>query len=386
MAHSSSVTVVLAAVAVTLVGSTGHGGDAEEVGLGDPVSQPGGAALRPFSKAFNETCDWGCVRSHAAATSSRFAFPAFYVGGAAKCGTTTLASWFSGHPQVLAPLRKEPFFFTQSPARQAATRASYYETLRLDSWWTNGSLATFDGSASYVVHSSATTAPSLFAANPTMKLVLLFREPVTRAVSYLQHTASHVVKAAKRHSVQKGSNSTWADCLAVRSLDACASLGAVAAHLENYGRSVNRWLDVAPKSSFFFATLEDLVSDPAPVFGRMQAFVGLDVFTDLDFDPSGHNRSTDVPYNMSADNYRRLVKKASADADDLDAAVSRTFTKGWRALWRAQAAQCDSPTSGTRGECYIFMNIFTSVDGAKLDRVDLLRRHAGRETPRGPMF
>ena len=39
--------------------------------------------------------DWPAVRARGANAS--FSFPAFYVGGAAKCGTTTLSAWFAQH-------------------------------------------------------------------------------------------------------------------------------------------------------------------------------------------------------------------------------------------------------------------------------------------------
>ena len=38
-------------------------------------------------------------------------YPDFYIVGAAKCGTTALYEYLSGHPSVFMPKLKEPHFF-----------------------------------------------------------------------------------------------------------------------------------------------------------------------------------------------------------------------------------------------------------------------------------
>lgn len=37
--------------------------------------------------------------------------PNFFIVGAPKCGTTSLAHWLAGHPQVFMSPVKEPHFF-----------------------------------------------------------------------------------------------------------------------------------------------------------------------------------------------------------------------------------------------------------------------------------
>ena len=65
--------------------------------------------------------------------------------------------------------------------------------------------------------------------------------------------------------------------------------------------------------------------------------------------------------------YGDLVHAASRDADDLDGATGdAAFTAGWRDLWRAQRAQCDSPAFGRAGECYVYMNVATTLSRTAL--------------------
>ena len=305
--------------------------------------------------------DWPAVRARGANAS--FSFPAFYVGGAAKCGTTTLSAWFAQHPRVLAPRVKEPFFFGKTEASQRRDMPDYFRDLRLESWWNDSSRATFDGTASYLVDKDPHTLYSLRAANPAIKLVVVFREPVTRAVSYLQHAAANVLKR-ERHG--RAPDAKYPTCLLGGSLDACARNGALAAHLERYGAAARRALAVFDRRQFYFATMEALIAAPAAVFGDMLGFLGLEE-APLDFGQYGHSHSSDQPYNLSARAYGDLVHAAGRDADDLDGATGdAAFTAGWRDLWRAQRAQCDSPAFGRAGECYVYMNVATTLSRTAL--------------------
>lgn len=52
--------------------------------------------------------------------------PNFFIIGAPKCGTSTLAWWLSQHPQVWFSPIKEPHFFNDDSAfRQIRTQAAY---------------------------------------------------------------------------------------------------------------------------------------------------------------------------------------------------------------------------------------------------------------------
>ena len=40
--------------------------------------------------------------------------PDFFILGAPKCGTTSMAAWLSEHPNVFMSPIKEPFFFVRT--------------------------------------------------------------------------------------------------------------------------------------------------------------------------------------------------------------------------------------------------------------------------------
>ena len=135
---------------------------------------------------------WSCVRRGTAAlpVPPKFGFPHFYLGGGQKCGTTSLSHYIGEHPQVTAPWPKEPMVLNlHSLARTAATGWYIRQALHLPEVCEGGfETAAYDASANYLQKGNY-TAEALRLINPEMKIVLIFREPLARAMSWLQHMA-----------------------------------------------------------------------------------------------------------------------------------------------------------------------------------------------------
>ncbi|KAG7253076.1 hypothetical protein CRUP_004778 [Coryphaenoides rupestris] len=102
------------------------------------------------------------------------------------------------------------------------------------------------------------------AMNCRTKLIVVVRDPVTRAVSDYTQTLSKnpglptFQSLALKNATTGLIDTTWS---AVR-------IGLYATHLEN-------WLQHFPPSHFLFVSGERLVSDPAGEMGRVQDFLGL---------------------------------------------------------------------------------------------------------------
>ena len=56
--------------------------------------------------------------------------PNFFIIGAPKCGTTSLATWLSGHPNVFMSAVKEPHFFNTDDRRFISTLEAYENLFR----------------------------------------------------------------------------------------------------------------------------------------------------------------------------------------------------------------------------------------------------------------
>ncbi|XP_029293913.1 heparan sulfate glucosamine 3-O-sulfotransferase 6-like [Cottoperca gobio] len=181
-------------------------------------------------------------------------FPQAIIIGVKKGGTRALLEFLRIHPDVRA-VGAEPHFFDRF----------YDKGLE---WYRNLMPRTLDGqitmekTPSYFVTKEA---PSrVCTMNCQTKLIVVVRDPVTRAVSDYTQTLSKnpglpsFQNLALKNSTTGLIDTTWS---AVR-------IGLYAKHLEN-------WLQHFPLSRFLFVSGERLVSDPAGEMGRVQDFLGL---------------------------------------------------------------------------------------------------------------
>ncbi|XP_077406899.1 heparan sulfate glucosamine 3-O-sulfotransferase 6 [Vanacampus margaritifer] len=190
-------------------------------------------------------------------------FPQAIIIGVKKGGTRALLEFLRIHPDVRA-VGAEPHFFDR-----------FYEK-GLD-WYRNLMPRTLDGqitmekTPSYFITKEAPR--RVFAMSRHTKLIIVVRDPVTRAVSDYTQTVSKspglpsFKNLAFRNATTGLIDTSWS---AVR-------IGIYAKHLEN-------WLRYFPLSSFLFVSGERLVTDPAGEMGRVQDFLGLKrVVTDKHF-------------------------------------------------------------------------------------------------------
>ncbi|XP_053467797.1 heparan sulfate glucosamine 3-O-sulfotransferase 6-like [Ictalurus furcatus] len=181
-------------------------------------------------------------------------FPQAIIIGVKKGGTRALLEFLRVHPDVRA-VGAEPHFFDRF----------YHKGLE---WYRNLMPRTLDGqitmekTPSYFVTKEA---PSrLCAMNCDTKLIVVVRDPVTRAVSDYTQTRT------KSPGLQSFQTLVFKNCSlgVIDTSWSAVRIGMYAQHLEN-------WLQHFPLSSFLFVSGERLVSDPAGEVGRVQDFLGL---------------------------------------------------------------------------------------------------------------
>src|SRR5262249_32439169 len=131
------------------------------------------------------------VASRAAgrATSSSRMQPAFLIVGAQRCGTTSMFKTLRQHPAVLAPpLQKGIHYFDKNYDRAPAWYRSHFP-LRANAARAEGRVGvvpmTGESSPYYMFHPLA---PQRIAADlPGVRLIVLVRDPVERAISAYTH-------------------------------------------------------------------------------------------------------------------------------------------------------------------------------------------------------
>uniref|UniRef100_A0AAV2KJF2 Sulfotransferase n=1 Tax=Knipowitschia caucasica TaxID=637954 RepID=A0AAV2KJF2_KNICA len=181
-------------------------------------------------------------------------FPQAIIIGVKKGGTRALLEFLRIHPDVRA-VGAEPHFFDR-----------FYDK-GLD-WYRNLMPRTLDGqitmekTPSYFVTKEA--AARICSMNCQTKLIVVVRDPVTRAISDYTQTLTKspglpsFQSLAYKNSSGEEIDDTWS---AVR-------IGLYAKHMDN-------WLRHFPRNLFLFVSGERLVSDPAGEMGRVQDFLGL---------------------------------------------------------------------------------------------------------------
>ena len=108
--------------------------------------------------------------------------PDFLILGAMKAGTTSLHECLSSHPQVMPPVTKEVHYFTQHYQRGMRW---YLEQLNAPAAL-SARLLCGEASPYYLFHPAV---PARVAADcPDARLIVMLRDPVTRAISHFHHS------------------------------------------------------------------------------------------------------------------------------------------------------------------------------------------------------
>ena len=102
--------------------------------------------------------------------------PDFFILGAPKCGTTSLAAWLGEHPAIFMPAIKEPHFFNTDDRRGVATLGGYE-----DMFGDAGENCLSAGEASVWYLSSADAARNILAYRADARFIVMLRNPVEMA-------------------------------------------------------------------------------------------------------------------------------------------------------------------------------------------------------------
>ncbi|XP_069426623.1 heparan sulfate glucosamine 3-O-sulfotransferase 6 isoform X1 [Ovis canadensis] len=197
-----------------------------------------------------------------ASGSGRRRFPQALIVGVKKGGTRALLEFLRLHPDIRA-LGSEPHFFDRCYERGLA----WYRSLMPR---TLDGQITLEKTPSYFVTREAPR--RIHSMSPATKLIVVVRNPVTRAISDYAQTLSKTpgLPSFGALAFRRGLGPVDTAWSAVR-------IGLYAQHLDN-------WLRHFPLSRFLFVSGERLVSDPAGELGRVQDFLGLKrVVTDKHF-------------------------------------------------------------------------------------------------------
>lgn len=227
--------------------------------------------------------------------------PTFLVIGAQKAGTTWLAGMLDQHPAVYTPVRKELHHFDLREGLErgidayladigdhAGAQAVGEATPNYLGVLGHPEAAAKVAAAAGVVFAEhpevvADPAGEIHRAFPELDLVVLLRDPVTRALS------------AWRHHIRRGRLSPRASFR-----DSCGRFGILT--MGFYHHHLERWLELYPRERMLVLVFEeDVVDAPDATIRRTYEHVGVDPT----FDPVGmreraNERSSDLELHLRA--------------------------------------------------------------------------------------
>ncbi|WP_457637194.1 sulfotransferase family protein [Oceanithermus sp.] len=233
--------------------------------------------------------------------------PNFFILGAPKCGTTSLAAWLGEHPNVFISPIKEPNFFNSDLNKHVIS--DWHQYMKLYNGATEKHTAIGEASTTYLY--SRVAVSNIEQNFPGSRYIAMIRNPVEMAYSLheqevfagheniLDFERAWEMSPERRHGQNVSptcSEPTWLDYQRVCAL----------------GEQLERLYSSVPKERIHVVVLDDLKKDPRTEYLKVLDFLGLPddgrgLFTT--YNPSKGVRSLIVSRTISmAEKYAKIAK------------------------------------------------------------------------------
>lgn len=196
--------------------------------------------------------------------------PNFFIIGAPKCGTSSLAQWLGQHQSVYISPKKEPHYFSTDLSNRNIQSWKRYQKLFSDAGKEH--LAVGEASTWYLYSKEAV--PSIEGSYTNAKYIVMTRDPVDMARS-LHHHNLRVL-----HENCSSLEDAWALQGERASGKQIPSTCAEPAFLQyktacSLGTLLNRLYAFVDSERVLHIALEDMKTDPEYEYQRVQAFLGI---------------------------------------------------------------------------------------------------------------
>lgn len=255
--------------------------------------------------------------------------PSFVIIGAQKAGTTALAGFLAQHPLISIAKGKEADYFsfmwpkgeswylghfpTIWYARMRALRYVFYY-MRNSGLRVTSPIAG-DASPSYLEHPRAPE--RCYSFNPKMKIVVLLRDPISRAYSGYHHS---LIKGYVKGSFEEAIERETREHLYDRAVEA-SGRGDEGTYwrlsrrlfLERsfYAKHIEQWLGVFPRDQVLLLGQKRLRQQPSETYQEVLRFLGVPPWSNPDFARTdvGRTRLASTVHLLA----RRLLRKRTTE-------------------------------------------------------------------------
>jgi Sulfotransferase domain len=197
-------------------------------------------------------------------------YPDFFIVGAPKCGTTSLASYLGGHPKIfMSPVKEPKYFFFDAPELRVIDRLEAYQRL-----FARAKPDQLRGEASTAYLFSEAAVPAILAANPAAKIIVMVRNPLEMVVSYHNQKVNDFEENERDFAVAWRLSRERAQgrmvgprCRAPRYLDY--------QWIGRLGEQVSRLKAIVGEDQLHIIVFDDLCSDPRKTYRETYHFLGV---------------------------------------------------------------------------------------------------------------
>jgi len=258
-------------------------------------------------------------------TSYARTLPDFVIVGAQKAGTTSLFNYLVQHPQVFNTKFKEIHFFNRRLGEPISNYKHYFPTT-LSKFINRGNLA---GEASPDYLYFPEVAYSIKETMPLTKIIILLREPVSRAFSHYNHN-----RRMKREGL------SFADAIKYEGIriqenyfdlkTSNKSLQQDYAHYSYkrkgvYYNQVKPYLDLFPREQLLIQQSEKLFRQPQEVFASTLQFLGLREFKPDKFQVWNEGKSNKTQADPYSETIRYLKEYYKPHNEKLFELIGETY-------------------------------------------------------------
>ena len=197
-------------------------------------------------------------------------WPNFLLISPPKTGTTTIYEYFKQIPQIFMPSEKEPHYFALGVVPFGFTKPmNKKEYLSLFKHVKNESVI---GEASTSYLSNPDSAQLIFDTIPNVKLIIILRNPIQRAISdYLWN-------------YRVGDELKQLEDAVKRDLEIAKKTNKIPQTLEYglYSKQVKKYLDIFPSEQIMFVIFEEFIKNPQTTIYEILEFLGISNILNLD--------------------------------------------------------------------------------------------------------
>lgn len=247
--------------------------------------------------------------------------PDFFIVGAPKCGTSALASYLRGHPQIfMSPVKEPNYFCFDAPGLRVIDRLEAYGRL-----FARAAADQICGEASTAYLFSDEAVPAILERIPGAKIIVMVRNPLDMVVSHhsqklysLEEDEPDFATAWRLSGARAKGAMVGPRCRAPRYLD-YQSIGRL-------GEQVRRLATLVPEAQLKVIVFDDLRADPGTVYRGTLSFLGVDPDERIAF-PVVNARKTHAWPTLA-----RLLRRPPAPILGLKRALKRAFPGPTKAI------------------------------------------------------